>query len=206
MTYPSLLYAPRTNRPSSVMICGTPGSGILTVGGGGAWSAALAARAAASITPATMSTRVGWFVMCPPRAYRAWCRHCLTYGASGFLDSELPPPYDRSFSGGCAVRDCANHLGVPATAACRRCDTPICDACKETLDGQPYCTSCVKTLTRRLAGAPATDPAPPALIEPPRAALSPKAIAGAIAGGVAGALLWYGIVAVTDTKIGIVAI
>jgi len=104
------------------------------------------------------------------------------------------------------VRDCANHLGVPAAAACRRCDTPICDACKETLDGQPYCTSCVKTLTRRLAGAPATDPAPPALIEPPRAALSPKAIAGAIAGGVAGALLWYGIVAVTDTKIGIVAI
>src|ERR1044072_2596387 len=32
IAYPSLLYAARTYIPSSVITCGTPGSGILTVG------------------------------------------------------------------------------------------------------------------------------------------------------------------------------
>lgn len=117
------------------------------------------------------------------------------------------------------MAECANHLGMPATAVCRRCESPICDACKEMLDGQPYCASCVKALQRKLGGeaaspvASAAAPAGvaaarsvPAPIEPPSAPVSPKAIAGAIGGGLAGALLWYAIVAMTDYKLGIVAV
>ena len=111
------------------------------------------------------------------------------------------------------MTSCAQHPGTEATASCARCEAALCEACVERLDGRPYCTACVAALRERLAAAPAGAPAEPSSVPvsalpigPPVSAVSPKAVAFAVAGGLAGALLWYGIVVVTDMKLGIVAI
>ena len=102
--------------------------------------------------------------------------------------------------------DCATHAGAPAVAACTRCERPICDACRKPLDGRPYCASCVQELEARLAVAAPAEPKPEAPSLPPEAGPSPKAVAYAVAAGILGALVWYGITEVTSLKVGIVAI
>jgi len=98
--------------------------------------------------------------------------------------------------------DCATHTSVTAVSACTRCERPVCGECRETLDGRDYCTSCVTELHARL-----TSPAPVAA-EPivADAGVPVKGVLFAAAAGVVSALVWYGVVALTDMKVGLVAI
>ena len=45
---------------------------------------------------------------------------------------------------------CSQHPEAGATAACTRCNRPLCDACTDRLDGRPYCADCVNELQRML--------------------------------------------------------
>jgi len=108
--------------------------------------------------------------------------------------------------------DCATHLGVTAVSACTRCDRSVCATCRETLDGRDYCAPCVADLHARLAapaaGSPTTAQSPVAAAEPIVADLGipVKGVLFAAVAGVMGALVWYGVVALTDMKVGIVAV
>jgi hypothetical protein len=86
--------------------------------------------------------------------------------------------------------------------------------CHATLDGRDYCVSCVAELKAKLAASPAaastqTETAPPPFTAEPivaDAGIPLKGVLFAAVAGVVGALVWYGIVAVTDMKLGLVAI
>src|SRR5262245_13031880 len=104
--------------------------------------------------------------------------------------------------------DCATHSGVDSVSSCTRCERPICAACLERLDGSDYCTSCVAELRASLGGAASEAVSPPVGATPIVAdtGVPLKGVAYAAVAGVLAALVWYGVVAVTDMKLGIVAI
>jgi hypothetical protein len=108
--------------------------------------------------------------------------------------------------------DCATHSGVTAVAACTRCERPVCASCRETLDGKDYCASCVAELRARLTEPTtgvAMESAPPSIAPAPivpDVGIPVKGVLFASLAGVAGALVWYGFVAMTDMKLGLVAI
>ena len=65
---------------------------------------------------------------------------------------------------------CLNHgLHIPATAYCRSCGEPVCDACRKDSGGFVYCEVHNPNNTRPIAGAPPVTP-PPISTAPPRAA------------------------------------
>ena len=106
---------------------------------------------------------------------------------------------------------CSQHPEAGATAACTRCDRPLCDACTDRLDGRPYCADCVNELQRMLEDrarlgeepSPAETAAP---IEPQGAPPWGRAAAFGVLVGLVGAGVWYGSVVVSDYKLGLVAI
>jgi len=55
--------------------------------------------------------------------------------------------------------NCANHPGVPASAYCRECGKPVCDACRREADGTVYCE---EHSPRAAAPPPASAPPPDA--------------------------------------------
>jgi len=106
--------------------------------------------------------------------------------------------------------DCATHSGVTAISACTRCERPICSACRETLDGHDYCAACVTELQASLA-----TPAAVAATAPAHLSGDPivadrgfplKGVLLAALAGVVGAFVWYGVVELTNMKIGLVAV
>jgi hypothetical protein len=109
--------------------------------------------------------------------------------------------------------DCATHSGATAVSSCTRCERPVCSACRQTLDGRDYCSSCVADLRASLA-APAADgtvaePGPTPIAAAPIVAavgIPVKGVLFAVVAGLMGALVWYGVVAMTDMKLGIIAI
>jgi hypothetical protein len=113
---------------------------------------------------------------------------------------------------------CSQHLDSAATAACTRCERPLCDACTERLDGRPYCATCVEELQRKLEERARMGQVPGTLIEAPEGVgsalpIEPQApvawgraaLFGTLA-GLVGAGIWYGTVMVSDYKLGLVAI
>lgn len=54
--------------------------------------------------------------------------------------------------------NCLNHPDTPATAFCRSCGKPLCDACKKPAQGTVYCEEHV---VAQAASAPATQPVAP---------------------------------------------
>jgi hypothetical protein len=121
--------------------------------------------------------------------------------------------------------NCATHLEVQARTACTRCSKPLCDACTDAVEGKSYCTACGDHLRSRLAqrsaagshvdsaadhgpgtGAAQAPPADaPAPIGPTSGGIGRGSVF-ALAGGVVGALLWFGSVVLTNYKIGFAAV
>jgi hypothetical protein len=58
---------------------------------------------------------------------------------------------------------CANHTGVAASAFCRTCGKPLCEACKRDVHGVIYCEECIAA---RIAGTLPPDPVVAAGIAP----------------------------------------
>ncbi|HUS19825.1 MAG TPA: B-box zinc finger protein [Terriglobales bacterium] len=58
---------------------------------------------------------------------------------------------------------CANHTGVAASAFCRTCGKPLCEACKRDVRGVIYCEECIAA---RIAGTLPPDPVAAAGIPP----------------------------------------
>ena len=104
--------------------------------------------------------------------------------------------------------DCATHSGVAAVSTCTRCHRPICGQCRESLDGSDYCASCVTELKAKLATPAFSEeepaPRPLAIVADPEFPFM-GVLLGAAA-GVVGAFVWYGFVALTDIKLGLVAV
>jgi hypothetical protein len=111
---------------------------------------------------------------------------------------------------------CATHAEEASTAICTRCERPLCDTCSQTFAGKTYCATCAADLERRneerhrnpadLAGSftgvlPSQGPIGPAAGVPYGSALL-----FAVLGGALGALIWFAVVAVTNYKLGIIAI
>jgi hypothetical protein len=109
--------------------------------------------------------------------------------------------------------DCATHSGVASVSTCTRCARPVCSGCRETLDGKDYCSWCVADLRASLAdsaaGRATTNAAPQPVTAAPivaDAGVPVKGVLFATIAGVLAAIVWYGVVAATDMKLGIVAI
>lgn len=112
---------------------------------------------------------------------------------------------------------CANHAERPMKAACSRCERPLCGDCLKAVAGRPYCAVCATEVENKLAAraaapamtapmVPDTAPAAPAPVAPgaPPSVLRPLAFA--IGAGAIGAAVWFGSVALTDYKLGLIAV
>jgi len=106
--------------------------------------------------------------------------------------------------------DCATHSAAPAVSACTRCERPVCTTCRETLDGRDYCASCVTELRSKLAARTGDSEATaqPIAVDPivAHVGFPLKGVLFAAVAGVVSAFVWYGFVALTDMKLGLVAI
>jgi hypothetical protein len=57
--------------------------------------------------------------------------------------------------------NCLKHPETPATAFCRNCGKPLCDACKRQVQGTVFCEEHMPLVAETPAPAPATPAAPP---------------------------------------------
>jgi len=62
--------------------------------------------------------------------------------------------------------NCLNHPEIPATAFCRTCGKPLCDACKRPAQGSVYCEEHVPAQTATAARPAAPVYSPPPAAEP----------------------------------------
>jgi len=67
--------------------------------------------------------------------------------------------------------ECECGSGRPVSAACTRCDAPLCEACGESVNGKRFCAGCAAFVADRPAARPtAAPPQAPAPSEPTTAA------------------------------------
>lgn len=101
---------------------------------------------------------------------------------------------------------CAAHPELLSIASCHRCQAPVCGTCESKLDGASYCRACVDQLSRMLGRPLEGAPAGAAPITPAAPANLGLGVAAAAAAGLVGALVWFGVVVVTDFKVGLLAV